>query len=86
LKNSKKMGRGYQYQQTIDERVGGHRQLGVQLGGASASGVGHTGEAQLGGTFESQQTTVNQNPFADFTGYDVDEVVDSSMEIDTAND
>jgi hypothetical protein len=34
----------------------------------------------------NKQTTVNQNPFADFTGYDVDEVVDSSMEIDTAND
>jgi hypothetical protein len=32
LKNSKKMGRGQQYQQVIAERVGGHRQLGVQLG------------------------------------------------------
>jgi hypothetical protein len=29
---------------------------------------------------------VNENRFADFTGYDADEVVDSSMEIDTAND
>jgi hypothetical protein len=87
LENSKTMGRDQHFQvtkQVIEERDGGHRCSEVQFWGEFTGGVGRTGNDHRSGILESQQTTVNQNTFARFTGYDEDEVVDSPMEIDTA--
>jgi hypothetical protein len=85
LKNSKNTGRGHQFHETIEARVGEHRQSNAQLGGAFNGVMGRTEGVHSRGKFESQQQpAVSENRFDILAGDDGDEVTDTLMEIDTA--